>query len=323
MSATQSAALDVSGLRVEVQPHLWSQRRRILDGVDLRVGRGEIFGFLGPNGSGKTTTIKAVLGLIRPAAGSIRVLDSSAGDPAVRRRLGFMPEQAHYPDDLTARELVLQHALLAGARWRAAQRRTDEVLERMGMTAAKNRRLATYSKGMLQRVGLAQALVGEPDLVILDEPMSGLDPMGRRDVREILLELRAAGKTVFFSTHILPDVEMICDRVAILVAGRVRRVGELETLLGSQDAVDQIDVVADGCDAATARAAEASGARCVRQGDTSHFAVHRYEQANQLVDLLRGAGARIRSVSPQRRSLEDVFVDELRGDEPHPREEAT
>jgi len=308
-----SDVLALEGITVEVKPHFWTAQRPILRDVSLTVAGGEIFGFLGPNGAGKTTTIKTILGLVRPSRGSVRIFGERGATASVRARLGFMPEHADYPPHLTARELVIHHALLAGLALREARRRAAEALDRVGLADAADRRLRVFSKGMLQRAGFAQALVGDPDLVILDEPMSGLDPIGRRDLRTIMQELRAAGKTVFFSTHILPDVETLCDRVAILAGGRVLRVGDLEHLLGTAEATDAVEITADGCSAEAVGALGDLAVRVVRHGDAVTATARGPDDANRIIDVLRARGARVRSVHSHRRSLEDVFVSELGG----------
>lgn len=296
-------------LRFGVQPHFWQRRREILRGVSFAIEQGEIFGFLGPNGAGKTTTIKALLGLVRPSSGEALLLGRNARDPSVRQRLGYMPEQPYFPVYLSARELVTQHALLAGLPRRDARRRTSEVLETVGLARAADARLGTYSKGMLQRAGLAQALVGDPDLVVLDEPMSGLDPLGRHDVREIMRRLREEGKTVFFSTHILPDVELVADRVAMLAAGAILRSGTLEELLTGT--VRHVEVVVDGCDEALRHelTREGSSVATTRDGALRIEEVDS-ESANRMIDRLRARGAIIRSVQLVRASLEELFVRE-------------
>lgn len=304
------SVLMIEGLEVEVKPHFWSNRKQILKGVTFNVDGGEIFGFLGPNGAGKTTTIKTILGLVVPSNGRIRVLGGDINDPGIRSRIGFMPERAYFSEHLTGREVVGQHALLAGLGLGRARSRAQEVLDQVGLGGATEQRLGSYSKGMLQRVGIAQAIVGDPELVILDEPQSGLDPLGRRDIRNLMLSLRQAGKTVFFSTHILPDVEMICDRVAIMVDGVVRTVGELESLVGADEAIAAIEIVAEGCDEATVVAAREAGAVAEQHGQAHRFVCSNHDRANQLVDLLRQSGVVIRSLQSHRRSLEDVFVSE-------------
>jgi len=225
MSATERA-LEVRGVS-----KTYASVQAVQD-LSFEVCHGEIFGLLGPNGAGKTTTIKAILGLLRPDAGHVTLLGQPSSDVRVRRRIGYMPEQAYFPDQLSARELLLEHALLAGLRLAAARRRTAEVLERVGLPAARaGDRLRTFSKGMLQRVGLAQALVSDPELVILDEPMSGLDPLGRHLIKSIISELRGQGRTVFFSSHILSDIEDLCDRIGIIHRGCLLYAGDLHGFL--------------------------------------------------------------------------------------------
>ncbi len=225
------SAITIADLHYSVRRHFWCRQKPILRGVDLSVERGEVYGFLGPNGAGKTTTLKALLGLLVPARGHAHIFGEPATRPHVRAKLGFMPERAYFPEHLSARELLTAHALLMGARLREARRDAEAALELVGMRGAADERLRAMSKGMQQRVGLGQALLRDPELIILDEPMSGLDPIGRHDVRALITNLKSAGRTVFFSTHILPDVEAICDRVAILVDGQVRRIESLRELM--------------------------------------------------------------------------------------------
>jgi ABC-2 type transport system ATP-binding protein len=311
------SVIAIEDLHYSVRQHFWSRTKEVLRGITLQVEAGELFGFLGPNGAGKTTTLKALLGLLTPTRGRALLFGESAHQAAVRRRLGFMPERAYFPEHLSARELVVQHGILAGLDWRQARRQASVVMERVGIAYAAEERLRNFSKGMLQRVGLAQAIVGDPELVVLDEPMSGLDPLGRRDVRELMVSLRDAGKTVFFSTHILPDVETICDRVAMVVAGQVRQVARLSELL--VDTASGVDIEAEGCTAAALEAVSALGA-AVPHGKTHVLHVADPAGANQAIDRLRQHHAVIISVQTQRRSLEQVFVeaatDPPRGDNP-------
>lgn len=296
--------LSVNRLSYAVRPHFWSARRQILHSVDFEVQAGEMFGFLGPNGAGKTTTIKAILGLLRPDAGEVRVLGGSIRDPSIRARIGFLPERSYFPEHLTGGEVVLKHALLAGLSWSDAKTRCRSLLERVGMGHARDQLLRGYSKGMLQRIGVAQALVGRPDLVIFDEPMSGLDPLGRRDIREVLTELRASGTTVFFSTHILPDVEMLCDRVTILIQGRVRRTGRLDALLS--DAVDRVEIHVDALpDPLRARFADHLAHD---RGRDVILAAASSDEANRWIDELREHAVSILRVETHRGTLEDIFV---------------
>lgn len=202
-----------------------------LDGLSLTVRRGETFGFLGSNGAGKSTFIKALIGILEPGAGLLRVHGGSPADKRVRSRIGYLPEEPAFPKFLTAEEALSYHARLSGLTRPEGRRRAARLLSRMGLERAARRRLGTYSKGMLQKVSLAQALLHDPDTLILDEPASGLDPLARMDLRELLKEQAASGKTVFFSSHELSEAELVCDSIAILRAGRLVRSGPLaETL---------------------------------------------------------------------------------------------
>ncbi|MEZ4467203.1 MAG: ABC transporter ATP-binding protein [bacterium] len=217
-----------------------AQRVEAVRGVSLRVEPGEIFGFLGPNGAGKTTTIKMLMGLIRPTSGTASILGRPLGDREARARLGFLPEHPYFYDYLKPIEFLDFYGRLFRIDARERRRRAEALVDRVGLRHAVNRPLRKFSKGMVQRIGIAQALINDPDLVVLDEPMSGLDPMGRKDVRDLIFALKEQGKTVFFSSHILQDVEALCDRVAIMARGRLRSIGPLHTLLG--DEVERIDV---------------------------------------------------------------------------------
>jgi len=205
---------------------------KAVDGLNLSVARGEVLGFLGTNGAGKTTTIKMLLGFIGPSAGSVRVLGGDPSDPAIRAHIGYMPETAYYYPYLNARELLAFYGGLCGLDRATVRRRTDELLEAVDLADAAKRPLKTYSKGMLQRAGIAQALLADPDLLVLDEPFTGLDPLARIRFRELMRDLRARGKTIFFSSHELGETELLCDRVAIMKKGRCLYQGEVKALAG-------------------------------------------------------------------------------------------
>ena len=238
-------------------------RRRRVDavrGVTLNVERGEIFGLIGPNGAGKTTTIKMLTGLIKPTAGSMKIMGFDGFDRRCSRRLGYLPEISYYYESLTAAEILDFYAKLYGISENRAKK-VDEWLERVNMTYARDKRLGQFSKGMQQRIGLAQALIGDPDLVILDEPQSGLDPIGRRDVSHIIREAQNQGKTIFFSSHILPDVERLCDRVGVIRQGRMEIVGSLRELL-SQNQHIEIELLGTPDSEFTAKINQIDGAKC-------------------------------------------------------------
>src|SRR5688572_32273843 len=225
-------AIRTEGLTKHCSVGCWRSRPYVaLDKLTLEVARGEVFGFLGPNGAGKTTTLKLLMQLIFPTSGRAWILDRPAGDVAMRRRIGYLPENPTFYDNVTAEELLGYFASLFGYRGTDRTRRVAALLDDVGLGAERRMQLRKYSKGMIQRVGLAQALINDPEVVFLDEPMSGLDPIGRRDVRDIILRLRDRGATVFFSSHILGDAEAICSRVGIVVGGRLVAAGTLAEMV--------------------------------------------------------------------------------------------
>ena len=286
------------------------QRFVALDHLDLEVEQGEIFGFLGPNGAGKTTAMKLLLGLLTPTAGTAWILERPITEVAVKRHVGFLPESPYFYEYLTAEEFLTFYGQLFGLGGQALARKVGELLEMVSLTDARCLQLRKFSKGMLQRVGLAQALINDPQLVILDEPMSGLDPIGRRDVRDIILHLRDAGKTVFFSTHILPDVEMICDRVGILVKGRLQAVGAVHDLVGAA-AVTSVEILVDGLAPAGAHEAERQGGTVIRRGHQVLITVDGEEKVPALLEMVNRHGGRLVSLVPHKRSLEDLFLKEV------------
>lgn len=226
------AAIEILGLEKTYMVGFWRKRpKRALQPLHLTVEHGEIFGFLGPNGAGKTTTLKMLMGLVFPTGGTARILDKEWTDPEVKAQIGFLPEQPYFYDYLTAHELLDYYGQLSGVPGKDRKPRIDEMLQRVGLTDIKGVQLRKFSKGMLQRVGIAQAILHNPKLVFLDEPMSGLDPLGRREVRDLILQLQQEGKTVFFSTHILSDAEALCDRVAIIHQGQLKVEGRVADLL--------------------------------------------------------------------------------------------
>ena len=280
-------------------------------GIDFDVEPGEIFGFLGPNGAGKTTTIKVLMGLIFPTAGQAMVLGQPAGTIAAKQRVGFLPERPYFYEYLSARELLDLVGRLHGQPRALRLRRAGELIERVGLAHAADRPLRAYSKGMVQRAGLAQALMGDPDLIVLDEPMSGLDPIGRKEVRDLVLEQRRLGKTVFFSTHILSDASMMCDRVAIVVHGKLRGVGPLGELLSPE--VVTLDVVWSAPGAARDELRGVGRHTATSEGEVTQFDDE--ELANAFMKRVLTAGGTVHQVTPHRQTLEELFVRAARSGE--------
>ncbi len=302
--------LRIEGLTKEFRLGLGRQRVVALDHLDLEVEPGEIFGFLGHNGAGKTTTIKLLLGLLAPTAGRAWILDRPIQDVAVKQHVGFLPESPYFYEYLTAAEFLTFYGQLFGLSRQALAKKIDDLLTMVSLADALHLPLRKFSKGMLQRIGLAQALINDPQVVILDEPMSGLDPIGRRDVRDIILRLKDEGKTIFFSTHILPDVEMICDRVGILVKGQLRAVGAVHELVGAA-AVTSVEILVERLAEAGAREVEQLGGTVVRRGNQVLIKLDDEHKTDQVVDLIRRHAGRLVSLVPHKRSLEDLFLKEV------------
>ncbi len=283
-----------------------------LAGLSLSVRRGEIYGFLGPNGAGKTTTLKILMGLMKASGGKAEVLGKPAGDVAVRRQIGFLPESPYFYDYLTAAEFLTFYGHLAGLEGAGLKRRVEFLLELVGLTDARTRQLRKFSKGMLQRIGLAQALIHDPELVILDEPMSGLDPIGRKQVRDLILALREQGKTVFFSTHIIPDVEAMCDRVGIVVKGKLLASGTVAELV-SQGQGRSVEILCEGVRAEAVPAIAAACGRVLQRGGQCSVVLPDPERLEDVLAGIRGQGGRLVSVTPQRGSLEELFFQQADG----------
>ena len=294
--------LSVSQLRKTFHPGLFEAPVAALKGVSFEVGEGEVFGFLGPNGAGKTTTIKAVIGLVHPDEGEIRVCGHPHTAVEARRRLGFAPESPAYYQHLTGGEFLRFCAALLRLTGAAAAARVATVLEKVGMAAHAGRPMRTYSKGMLQRISLAQALLGSPELLILDEPMSGLDPLGRRDVRDLILEQKRRGTTIFFSSHIIPDVETICDRAAVLVGGELRAIGTVRDLLANE--AEEYEVTYVGTLPGPLQTPVAAS----HAGREVSWTRVRGVDRDELVRELAAAGVRLVSLVPVRSSLEEFLL---------------
>lgn len=305
------AAIEILGLAKTYRVGFWRQRaKRALEPLHLTVEDGEIFGFLGPNGAGKTTTLKMLTGLVFPTSGTARILGKEWTDPEVKAQIGFLPEQPYFYDYLTAHELLNYYGQLSGVPANVRQPRIKKMLERVGLTDIKGVELRKFSKGMLQRVGIAQAILHDPKLVFLDEPMSGLDPLGRREVRDLILELQQEGKTVFFSTHILSDAEALCDRVAIIHQGELRGLGAVEELTHSVEG--QVEVTWQGT--LVPASLRALGGEFHVTGETVR-AVLSENQQDAAIDALRRERLRLISITPLRTSLESYFVGKLQPSE--------
>lgn len=308
------AAIEISGLaKTYTAGFLRKREVRALLPLNLSVEDGEVFGYLGANGAGKTTTLKLLMGIVFPTAGSARILGFDYRDPRVRAQIGFLPEQPYFYDHLTAGELLEYYAQLSGVPAAERKRRVPLMLERVGLPHVGSLPLRKFSKGMMQRVGIAQAILHDPKVVFLDEPMSGLDPIGRREVRDLMQGLKDEGKTIFFSTHILSDAEALCDRVAVLHQGELRCVEKVGELITAKH--DRMELLWQG-DAALTKDFTALGAECRVTGDQVRTVVPEAKLGAAL-DLLRNNRARLISVTPVRTTLEDYFLERL-ADSPGP-----
>lgn len=279
------------------------KKKRSLEGLTMQVESGEVFGFLGPNGAGKSTTIKLLVGLIFPEAGTARILGKPITDIEMHRNIGYLPEQPYFYDYLTAAELLDYFARFHDLRAADRKERVARMLKKVGLETAGKIQLRKYSKGMLQRVGLAQAILHDPQVVILDEPMSGLDPIGRREVRDIILELKREGRTVMFSTHILSDAEMLCDRVGVIVGGKLRGVGAPGEIVGMKAEGMEILFELPG----SGSNATAIAAKATKTGDRYRMQIAE-EGLYAALEQLREAGAKILSVAQVKASLEEYFM---------------
>jgi ABC-2 type transport system ATP-binding protein len=296
-------AIEINALRKTYRTGFFKTSEKVgLHGLTLQVNEVEVFGCLGPNGAGKSTTLKLLTGLTFPTSGHARILGRDVNDPTVKAEIGFLPEQPYFYDYLTPTELLDYYAQLSGVSADVRRRRVPEMLERVGLTNAAKTQLRKFSKGMLQRVGIAQAIVHDPKIVFLDEPMSGLDPIGRHEVRDLIASLHDEGKTVFFSTHILSDAEALCDRVAVLHEGQLRGVCVVAELVAQQRG--KVEITWEAA-AEIAALRDAEGYR--RAGQTTR-AVFPEQRAYEVIEALRVAGARLISVEPLQGSLEEYFL---------------
>ncbi|GIV21367.1 MAG: ABC transporter ATP-binding protein [Armatimonadota bacterium] len=299
------SAIKIEGLTKEYLNKTTGKMVRAVDDLHLEVYRGEIFGFLGPNGAGKTTTIKMLLGLIFPTKGDAWIFGKPIGDVSVKRQIAYLPESPYFYEYLTGRQVLDFYARLFGIPASERKKKVDALLDMVGLSRDGDKTLRNYSKGMLQRIGIAQALLNDPELLFLDEPTSGLDPMARIEIRDLIIRLKQQGKTVFLSSHQLLEVELICDRVSILNRGKLLKAGKLDELLPS----GRVEIVAENIsdDGVIARIRDAGG---VVQRQDGRIVVQQPDDAsvNRVVDIIRSANGVIRSLTPQRRTLEELFV---------------
>jgi len=305
------AALEISGLSKSYSVGFWRKALKpALHPLHLTVNEGETFGFLGPNGAGKTTTLKLLMGIIFPTSGSAQILGRDFRDPEVKRDIGFLPEQPYFYDYLTAPELLDYYAQLSGVTQPERRKRIPALLERVGLGDVGNKQLRKFSKGMLQRVGIAQAIVHDPKIIFFDEPMSGLDPIGRREVRELLQSLKDEGKAIFLTTHILSDAESLCDRVAVIHKGELRGIGVVEDL--TSKSAGKTEVVWQGV-----HALASISTLLIEQHVTGDMvrALISATDADGVLEKLRQHRARVISLTPLQGTLEDYFVAQTSGEQ--------
>ena len=306
--------IEIENLSKDYEKGFWVKKKiRALDSLTLNVESGQIFGFLGGNGAGKTTTIKILMSLIYPTTGSAKILGEDISNVKMRTRIGYCPENPYFYDYLKASELMNYFGELFGLDAAKRKQKTEELLTKVGLEEKDwNRQLRKFSKGMLQRVGIAQALINEPEIVFLDEPMSGLDPIGRREIRELIAELREKGVTVFMSTHILSDIEALCDNVAILRGGRLAATGKLDDLLNDAGQQQSFEINVKGVSAESLQAdlAKIAGATISSKASGANIQVLEETDIDKVLQMTREKGGRLVSVQPVKQSLEELFVKE-------------
>jgi ABC-2 type transport system ATP-binding protein len=298
------AAIDIKNLTKQYPVPLKREVVNAVDDLTLTVDQGEIFGFLGANGAGKTTTIKILLGLIYPTEGDASVLGKPAGDNEVKHKIAYLPESPYFYEHLTAPEIVTFYAQLFGMGNDEARKKADELVDFVGLGGKndRNKRVAEFSKGMRQRVGIAQSLINDPTILFYDEPTSGLDAIARRDIRDLMLELKRRGKTMFLSSHQLEDVEMVCHRVSIIHKGKLQVMGNVDELLAGE----RVEITATGTAAAKAMAEKVPG---TTEAADRAVSIVPASEVSGVLGVIQGAGGTVVSVIPKRRSLEDIFVE--------------
>ncbi|MFZ0962169.1 MAG: ABC transporter ATP-binding protein [Terriglobia bacterium] len=300
-------AIEINGLTKDYRLGFWKTRRkRALDSLHLRVQSGEVFGLLGPNGAGKTTTLKILFRLVFPTSGTARILGKELNDTRMHQRVGYLPENPYFYDHLTTEELLYYTGRLFGLGKDDLRRRVNQLLDRVGLSESRHVPLRRFSKGMVQRAGIAQALINDPEVIFLDEPMSGLDPLGRREVRDLVLQLREEKKTVFFSTHILTDAEMLCDRVAILNRGQLQGCGELRQILSLGASTTELTL--ENPSEGVLQELRPLVISMVRTGDRVRLQIREDSNLEEVLALSLRHKAKVVSLNPVKMSLEDYFL---------------
>ena len=303
---SDDVVLEVEGLQKVFHIGFFRKRVEAVRGASFRVNRGEIFGLLGPNGAGKTTTIKAILRLIFPTEGEIRLFGRSADDREAARRVGYMPENPYIYQYLKPLEFLDLCGRLVGLSKSERQARSEEMIDKVGLRHAVDRPIGKFSKGMMQRIGLAQALLHDPELLVLDEPMSGLDPIGRKEVRDLLVEQRERGKTLLFTSHILSDVELLCDRVVIMQQGKITSEGQVHDLL--ETAGRRVEIRLSGASQALQDSLRSRGTVVDGGGGHVTLRVEGQKSVDEVIRISNAAGARLDAMIPERQTLEKLFL---------------
>jgi ABC-2 type transport system ATP-binding protein len=321
MDASAQPVIEIQSLKKVFRVGFWGRRVTAVAGLSLEVRPGEVFGFLGPNGAGKTTTLKMLMGLIYPSSGTATLFGQPIGDQAAKAKVGFLPESPYFYDYLTSREFLQFYGHLFGLLGGSLEKRIDELLELVGMTHARDLQLRKFSKGMLQRVGIAQALINNPELVILDEPMSGLDPIGRKEVRDLILRLKESGKTVMFSSHILHDAELLCDRVAMIMKGKLVTCGLVSDLVG-QSATQSVEMIVEKLSPESIEHLSPFAEKILTQGVQTLIVLKDQHHVRQALEVVRTGKGDLVMLTPHRSSLEDLFIRKATGLEPHLQEAA-
>jgi len=299
-------ALEIVDLKKSFRSNFYFRKREVLKGVNLEIENGEIFGFLGPNGAGKTTTIKCILGLLKKDSGTIRIQEEENESLELRTKIGYLPEQPYFYEYLTARELLSFFGQLFRLPTAEIEKRSTELLKLVGLEESANLILRKFSKGMLQRIGIAQALINDPQFLILDEPFSGLDPIGRKEIRELILKLKTEGKTIFFSSHIIQDMELLCDRIAVLFKGKIQKAGKLSELLDKT--VMYYEIVCQNISETKLKTIYSS---YTFQDNQYYLRLEAGDDLNYIIESIIHNDGRIIAVNPVKKKLEEILLKEF------------